>query len=78
MPDPIRRLSLFDAVNISLGSIIGAGIFVILGAAAAVSGPALIASVLVAALVSLLTGLAAAELSRMYPRSGGVYVFARG
>jgi len=72
-----RELSLFDAVNISLGSIIGAGIFVILGAAAAVAGPALVVSVLIAAGVSLLTGLAAAELSRMYPRSGGVYVFAR-
>jgi len=71
------KLSLFDAVNISLGSIIGAGIFVILGAAAAVAGPALIASVLIAALVSLLTGLSAAELSRKFPRSGGVYIFAR-
>jgi APA family basic amino acid/polyamine antiporter len=77
VPDPNRRLSLFDAVNISLGSIIGAGIFVILGAAAALSGPALVVSVLIAAVVSLLTGLAAAELSRIYPRSGGVYVFAR-
>lgn len=71
------RLTLFDAVNISLGSIIGAGIFVILGAAAAVAGPALVLSVLIAAAVSLLTGLAAAGLSRLYPRSGGVYVFAR-
>jgi APA family basic amino acid/polyamine antiporter len=77
MQTPNPRLSLFDAVNISLGSIIGAGIFVILGAAAAVSGPALVVSVLIAALVSLLTGLTAAELSRMYPRSGGVYLFAR-
>jgi len=74
---PGPSLSLFDAVNISLGSIIGAGIFVILGAAAAVAGPALILSVLIAAVVSLLTGFTAAELSRMYPRSGGVYVFAR-
>jgi len=71
------RLSLFDAVNISLGSIIGAGIFVILGAAAAVAGPALVLSVLIAAFVSLLTGLSTAELSRLYPRSGGVYVFVR-
>jgi len=77
MTRPKPQLSLFDAVNISLGSIIGAGIFVILGAAAAVAGPALIASVFIAALVSLLTGLTAAELSRMYPRSGGVYIFAR-
>jgi APA family basic amino acid/polyamine antiporter len=77
MPQPKPRLSLFDAVNVSLGSIIGAGIFVILGAAAAVAGPALVISVLIAAAVSLLTGLSAAELSRMYPRSGGVYLFAR-
>lgn len=74
---PGDRLTLFDAVNISLGSIIGAGIFVILGAAAAVAGPALVLSVLIAAVASLLTGLAAAGLSRRYPRSGGVYVFAR-
>jgi len=76
MPEP-AKLSLFDAVNVSLGSIIGAGIFVILGAAAAVAGAGLVLSVLVAAGVSLLTGLTAAELSRMYPRSGGVYVFTR-
>jgi len=74
---PGRRLSLYDAVNISLGSIIGAGIFVILGAAAAVAGPGLVLSVLIAGFVSLLTGLSTAELSRLYPRSGGVYVFAR-
>ncbi len=77
MRESKTSLTLFDAVNISLGSIIGAGIFVIIGAAAAVAGPALVVSVLIAAGVSLLTGLAAAELSRMYPRSGGVYVFAR-
>jgi APA family basic amino acid/polyamine antiporter len=76
-PAQAGRLSLFDAVNIALGSIIGAGIFVILGAAAAVSGPALVLAVLIAAFVSLLTGLSAAALSRMYPRSGGVYLFAR-
>ncbi len=77
MSQPGPRLTLFDAVNVSLGSIIGAGIFVILGAAAAVAGPALVLSVLIAAFVSLLTGLSTAELSRMYPRSGGVYIFAR-
>src|SRR5512137_2350088 len=74
---PGAGLSLFDAVNISLGSIIGAGIFVILGAAAAVAGPALVVSVLIAAGVSLLTGFSTAALSRKYPRSGGVYVFTR-
>jgi APA family basic amino acid/polyamine antiporter len=76
-PPAPAKLSLFDAVNVSLGSIIGAGIFVILGAAAAAAGPGLVVSVLIAAGVSLLTGLTTAELSRMYPRSGGVYVFTR-
>lgn len=77
MSGPKPRLSLFDAINISLGSIIGAGIFVILGAAAAVAGPSLILSVFIAAMVSLMTAFSAAELSRIYPRSGGVYLFAR-
>ena len=51
-------LSLFDAVNIALGAIIGAGIFVILGAAAKVSGPAVFISIIVAAVVAGLTGIA--------------------
>lgn len=72
-----RSLNLFDAVNISLGSIIGAGIFVILGAAAALAGPAVFLSVIVAGIVSLLTGLSSAELSRKFPTSGGAYIFAR-
>jgi len=70
-------LSLFDSVNIALGSIIGAGIFVIIGAAAAVAGPAVFLSVILAAIVSIFTGLTSAELSRRFPRSGGAYTFAK-
>ncbi|MFA5077250.1 MAG: amino acid permease [Candidatus Micrarchaeia archaeon] len=72
-----RTLSLFDAVNIALGSIIGAGIFVILGSAAGIAGPAVFLSVLVAAAVALMTGLASSGLSRRFPKSGGAYLFAR-
>jgi len=71
------RLSLFDAVNIALGAIIGAGIFVIIGSAAALAGPALILSIIIGALVAGLTGIATAELSRRYPTSGGAYTFAK-
>ena len=70
-------LSLFDAVNIALGSIIGAGIFVIIGAAAGVAGPAVFLSVIVAAIVAILTGLTSAELSKLFPTSGGAYLFAK-
>ncbi len=70
-------LSLFDAVNVALGAIIGAGIFVIIGTAAGAAGPAVFISVLIAAAVAVMTGLASAELSRIYPKSGGAYLFAK-
>ncbi|VVC03009.1 Amino acid permease [Candidatus Bilamarchaeum dharawalense] len=70
-------LSLFDAVNVALGSIIGAGIFVIIGAAAGLAGPAVFLSVIVAAIVAILTGLTSAELSKKFPTSGGAYIFAK-
>ncbi|VVB98440.1 Amino acid permease [uncultured archaeon] len=77
MKKPAPGLSLFDAVNIALGAIVGAGIFVIIGAAARVSGPAVFISVLIAAAVAALTGLTSAELSSRYQKSGGAYLFAR-
>jgi APA family basic amino acid/polyamine antiporter len=70
-------LSLFDALNIALGAIIGAGIFVIIGVATALSGPAIFLSVIVAGIVAILTGISTAELSKKYPHSGGAYTFAR-
>jgi APA family basic amino acid/polyamine antiporter len=70
-------LSLFDAVNISLGSIIGAGIFVIIGAATALAGPAVFLSAIIAGAVAMFTGIVSAGLSRMFPKSGGAYLFAR-
>jgi len=70
-------LSLFDAVNIALGAMIGAGIFVIIGSAAALAGPGLVLSIIIGALVAGLTGIATAELSRKYPTSGGAYTFAK-
>ncbi|MBX3268257.1 MAG: amino acid permease, partial [Acidobacteria bacterium] len=40
-PASLRRdITLFDAVGIGLGAIIGAGIFVVTGVAAGVAGPA--------------------------------------
>ena len=50
-------LGLFDAVAVSVGAIIGGGIFVVTGIAADVAGSALVVSMLIAALISLLTPL---------------------
>jgi APA family basic amino acid/polyamine antiporter len=68
-------LGLLDATAISVGAIIGAGIFVVTGIVAGMAGPALLISMLIAAVVSLLTALSFAELSAWLPREGSVYEF---
>jgi len=71
-----RTLGLFDATSISIGAIVGAGIFVVTGIAAGLAGSALIISMLIAGAISLLTALSFVELSAYLPREGGVYEFA--
>jgi APA family basic amino acid/polyamine antiporter len=68
-------LGLLDATAISVGAIIGAGIFVVTGIVAGMAGPALLISMLIAATVSLFTALSFAELSAWLPREGSVYEF---
>jgi basic amino acid/polyamine antiporter, APA family len=60
-----------------IGLILGAGIYSILGSAAAVAGEALWMSFALGGVVALLSGLAYAELSTMFPKAGAEYVFAR-
>jgi len=69
-------LGLFDATAISVGAIIGAGIFVVTGIVAGLAGPALVFSMLIAAVVALLTALSFAELTAWLPKEGSVYEFA--
>jgi basic amino acid/polyamine antiporter, APA family len=68
-------LGLIDATAISVGAIIGAGIYVVIGIVAGLAGPALIISMILAAVVALFTALSFAELSAWLPREGSVYEF---
>lgn len=72
-----RRLGTVDAVTIGLGSMVGAGIFVALGPAAAAAGSALLAGLAVAALVAYCNATSSARLAALYPQSGGTYVYGR-
>jgi APA family basic amino acid/polyamine antiporter len=73
----VRHLKLHHLVSVGIGSIIGAGIFVITGQAAALyAGPAITLSFIIAALVCVFTALCYAELSALIPVSGGSYSFA--
>ncbi|HLB53082.1 MAG TPA: amino acid permease [Chlamydiales bacterium] len=71
-----RHLRAGHLTSIGIGAIIGAGIFVITGQAAALyAGPAVMISFCLAALICTLTGLCYAELSSMIPIAGGSYSY---
>ena len=72
-----RELGPVNLVLIGIGSIIGAGIFVIAGTAAAQhAGPAVLISFVIAGLGCLFAGLCYAEFASMIPESGSSYTYA--
>lgn len=71
----LRSLTLKDAVGVGLGAIIGAGIFVVTGIAAGVSGPAFLVGLLIAGIIATFNALSSAQLAAKYPRSGGTYEY---
>lgn len=71
----LRALTLKDAVGVGLGAIIGAGIFVVTGVAAGVSGPAFIVGLIIAGVIASFNGLSSAQLAANYPHSGGTYEY---
>jgi len=62
---------------IGVGAMIGAGIFVLTGIAAGVSGPASILAFALNGAVTLLTAFAYAELATAIPEAGGGYAYVR-
>jgi len=74
-----RRLGLFDAVAIGLGSMLGAGVFVVWGPAAAQveTSAGLFLALGLAALVAACNATSSARLASRYPESGGTYVYGR-
>src|SRR5215212_9511730 len=70
-----RDLTLFDAVGIGLGAIIGAGIFVVTGVAAGVAGPSFLVGLLLAGLAATCNALSSAQLAAAYPQAGGAYEY---
>jgi APA family basic amino acid/polyamine antiporter len=70
-----RSIGLFGATTIGVGALMGAGIYVLIGAAARAAGPSVIFSYLITGLLAFITTLMYAELSRIIPRSGGGYAY---
>jgi APA family basic amino acid/polyamine antiporter len=71
-----RVLTARHLVTLGIGAVIGAGIFVITGQAAAEhAGPALVISFIVAGIACALAGLCYAEFAAMIPVSGSAYAY---
>ena len=72
-----RTLSRWNLTSLGIGAIIGAGIFVLTGqAAAAYAGPAVVLSFVVAAIACGFAGLCYAEFASMIPIAGSAYTYA--
>ena len=63
------------ALGISIGGIIGSGIFFILGIATQKAGPAVVLSLVLSGLIALLTALSFASLGSRIQKEGGEYQF---
>ncbi|MBC7544628.1 MAG: amino acid permease [Candidatus Sericytochromatia bacterium] len=75
---PLKRvLGKWGLTSFGIGSIIGSGIFVLTGTAAAThAGPAIMLSFVVAAIACGFAGLCYAELASMIPVAGSAYTYA--
>ncbi|MFN8972664.1 MAG: amino acid permease [Alphaproteobacteria bacterium] len=72
-----RSLGKWNLLSLGVGCIIGAGIFVMTGTAAAqYAGPAIILSFIFAGLACAFAGLCYAELASVLPVSGSAYTYA--
>jgi len=71
-----RALGALNLVTLGIGAIIGAGIFVLTGQAAAnYAGPAIVYSFLLAGTACALAGLCYAEFAAMIPVAGSAYTY---
>src|SRR5687767_4698840 len=71
-----RALGALNLTSLGIGAIIGAGIFVLTGSAAAqYAGPAVVLSFVLAGLGCLFAGLCYAEFAAMIPIAGSAYTY---
>lgn len=76
-----KTLGVWDLIILGVGAIIGSGIFAVVGIAAAGSGstpgagPALVVSMVIAAIACVFSALCYSEFATMIPVAGGAYMY---
>ena len=67
-----KAFGLWSAVFLGIGSMVGAGIFIVIGQAGAIAGNLVTVSFLIAGLIALLCGYSLSKLAITYPSRGGI------
>ena len=67
-----KAFGLWSAVFLGIGSMVGAGIFVLLGEAGAIAGNLVWISFVLGGIIALLSGYSLAKLATAYPSRGGI------
>ena len=65
-------MTVIAAASLGIGSMIGAGIFALMGEAGAIAGSAVYLSFILAGVIALLSGYSLAKLGVRYPAAGGI------
>lgn len=77
MPELKRDLGLFETTLMGVGIILGAGIYVLIGAAAGIAGNSVWMSFAIASVVAIFTGLSYAEFSSRFSDDSGEYDYVK-
>ncbi len=77
MAEMKRALGLFDVINLVIGTIVGADIYIAAAFGAGLLGPASLLAWVLAGVMALVIALCFAECSSLTPRVGGPYAYAR-
>ena len=67
-----KAFGLWSAVFLGIGSMVGAGIFIVIGEAGAIAGNVVWISFILGGIIALLSGYSLAKLALRYPSRGGI------
>ncbi len=67
-----KPIGFWSAVSMGVGSMVGAGIFALLGEASAISGSAVWLSFVIGGVIALFSGYSLGKLGARYPAAGGI------
>lgn len=70
-----KDLGLFSALAIGIGTMVGAGIFILPGEAAQEAGPIVVLSFVIGGMIALVNAFSVSELGTAMPKAGGAYYY---